>query len=179
VIDIEIKIENLDHVVATLSAMPERVEAEIVASVEMLTGQLKARIIERLTSGNPLFSRSGRLVGSVQSRVEVGFGEVSGEVSVGPTPYARVQEYGGKAAYDIVPVNARVLAFLSGGKALASVLASGKMALSDTVFAMRVHHPPLPERSYARASLADLRPAIFAELKAAVARGVASGGSNA
>jgi len=61
---------------------------------------------------------------------------------------------------------------------LASVLASGKLAASETIFAQHVHHPPLPERSYARASLADMRGAIFAGLKAAVARGTASGGRN-
>ena len=178
-IDLEIKIEGLERAVDNVSAIPDRVEAELVASVEMLTGKLKARILERLTSGNPLFSRSGRLAASVKDTVTVGFGEVVGEVSTGPTPYARVQEYGGRAAYDIVPVNARVLAFAAGPKALASVLASGKLAVGGTVFATRVHHPPLPERSYARASLADLRPAIFAELKDAVARGTASGGRNA
>src|SRR5271170_4509742 len=57
-LDLTIRVEHLDSVVAYLDAMPGRVQAEIVASIEMLTGQLRARVIERLTGGNPLYSRS-------------------------------------------------------------------------------------------------------------------------
>jgi phage gpG-like protein len=66
--------------------------------------------------------------------------------------YAAIQEYGGKtSAHEILPVKAQALAFVIGGVQR---------------FARRVEHPGslIPERSYLRSSLEDMKGEILAAL---------------
>ena len=83
-------------------------------------------------SGGVLQSRSGKLLNTVmQTPAQVSGEEVYGSVQAGgeEAPYGIYFEEGGTHAYEIVPVNARVLAFVSGGQ---------------QIFARMVHHPPIP-----------------------------------
>ena len=71
--------------------------------------------------------------------------------------YAAIQEYGGKtSAHEILPVKGDVLAFVVGG---------------GQHFARRVEHPGslIPERSYLRSSLDDMKDEILAALADAAA----------
>ncbi len=77
---------------------------------------------------------------------------VASVASEGDVKYAAIQEYGGKtSAHEILPVKAQALAFVVGGAQL---------------FARRVEHPGslIPERSYLRSSLDDMRDEILAAL---------------
>ncbi len=70
-------------------------------------------------------------------------------------PYAAIYEYGGQTApHEIRPVNARALHFMAGG---------------GDVFAMVVHHPgsKIPQRSYMRSSLAELRDKLLMNMERA------------
>ena len=72
-------------------------------------------------------------------------------------PYARIQEFGGRtAAHEIVAIKAKALAFVADGKAC---------------FAKSVHHPGsvIPERSFMRSALDDMRGEIVGGLKSSVA----------
>ena len=87
-------------------------------------------------------TRQTRVVGKVAS---------SGDVK-----YAGIHEFGGKTpAHDIYPDKAKALAFMIGGK---------------QVFAKVVHHPgsQMPERSFLRSSLSDMRQEILDGLEFAV-----------
>jgi len=103
-----------------------------------LREQVKTNIIARFASQGPLYQ-------AVQSEViEDGQG-ITGRVFIDDVVYAAAQEYGAWIPpHEIVPRVASVLAFQAGGR---------------TVFAKRVQFPGayLPERSYARLALVQLR----------------------
>jgi phage gpG-like protein len=129
--------------------------AAVADASAALADQLYA-LVEAKLSGEVLQSRTGALAASVEvegpALADAG---VLTSVSAG-TRYAAIQEYGGVTApHDILPSRARALAFVMGGR---------------QVFAARVHHPGshIPERSYLRASLAEMAPAIEAGMRAAV-----------
>lgn len=120
-----------------------------------LEGHIKA---DKL-SGQVLNVRTGNLRRSIFSGVEDDgdtieiWAKQSGDVK-----YGAIHEFGGKtAAHDILPVKAKALHFIMGGK---------------DVFAKIVHHPGsvMPERSYMRSSLEDMKDTIIAGLKDAVLR---------
>lgn len=98
-------------------------------------------------SGDVLQARTGALRASLRAEVTETAGGFAALVwSDGSVRYARIQEYGGRIAVpEIVPKNAKSLAFVYGGR---------------MVFAKRAaaHVVVLPERSYMRASLAEFAP---------------------
>ena len=110
-------------------------------------------------SGAVLNSRSGALRDSIVASVSADAdGVVASVGSVGDVKYAAIQEYGGKtSAHEILPVKAQALAFVAGGAQR---------------FARRVEHPGslIPERSYLRSSLDEMRDEILAALAEAAAR---------
>lgn len=83
-------------------------------------------------SGGVLQTRSGALLGSVRKEpAQVSGDEVVGAVTAGgdEAPYGIYFEEGGTSEYEIVPINARVLAWMGEGRMM---------------FAKRVIHPPTP-----------------------------------
>lgn len=97
----------------------------------------------------------GRLRSSINERVEISSMAIVGKVGIDgkKVPYAAIHEYGGTIpAHDIMPVNAQALAFMWHGK---------QMILK------KVHIPDviMPERSYLRSSLADMKEEIIMRLK--------------
>ena len=140
--------------VARLSSMPTQVAAALRSKIEVLTIQLQAHIVRDKLHGQVLHQRSGQLARSIQRRVDATVLAVYGFVfSAGDVKYAGIHEFGGKTpAHDIYPKKAQALAFAMGGK---------------TVFAKVVHHPgsQMPERSFMRSSLADMKGDITEQLK--------------
>ena len=125
--------------------------------VSLLMLKLQAHIVTEHLSGRPpgLNQISGRLAGSIRAIPS----EIQGEQIVGsvegaggPAWYGAVHEFGGTRAYQILPVNAKALRFEVGGR---------------VVFAKSVNHPPLPERSFMRSSLVEMRDEIVASLQQA------------
>ena len=110
-------------------------------------------------SGQVLHVRTGNLRRSIFSGVDDSGDEITiWAKQSGDVKYGAIHEFGGKtAAHDILPVKAKALHFIMGGK---------------DVFARIVHHPGsvMPARSYMRSSLADMKDAIIAGLKDAVVR---------
>ena len=134
---------------ATMSA---RVHAKMVAAQVRIGARLVAYIRGvKLSSGNPLNTRSGKLSDSIGSDTEDSGSYVSTTVFSEGTAYGRIQEYGG----DVFPVNARSLVFSIDGR---------------TIFAQHVH---IPARSYLRSALAENKASINAALKRAVRDAVA------
>lgn len=150
------------ELIAKLGAMPNRVHQELVKKVTALRLQLEAKIKGDKLSGQVLNVVTGALRRSIFSATDdEGSAGVWGRAaSAGDVKYAAIHEFGGKtSAHEIVPDKAKVLAFMVGGK---------------QVFAARVHHPgsQMPERSFMRSSLGDMRVEIVDGLKEAVREGL-------
>ena len=133
--------------VANFRVLKERVHAGVRDAVTSGAARLVALVQAKL-SGELLQPRSGRLRASIRAEI----GETSARIS-SDAPYTRVQEYGGRIAVpEIVPVNAKTLAFAYGGK---------------LVFAKRVaaHTVDIPERSYMRSSLSEFEAGFLSDIR--------------
>lgn len=129
-----------------------------------LRDRVKANIVERFHSVGPLYE------GVKAEHIETP-GSVTERVYIDDVPYAAIQEYGGKTAPHVIePVNARTLAFMVGGP-LGFSSGGGSNAL---VFAKKVNHPGsnIPERSYARLALVQMRAPFEGGIRAAVGEGL-------
>lgn len=147
-------------VIQKLSRLPDKMRGVLTKKVNALTLKLQARVQAKL-SDDVLHVRTGNLRRSIHSVVESGGTSITGQVSSsGDVKYAGIQEYGGKTpAHDILPDKAKALAFMVGGK---------------QVFAAVVHHPGsnIPERSYLRSSLAEMKEEIREGISEAVKEGL-------
>ena len=150
------------EVVARLSAMPGNLRQGLARTITKLELQLVA-LVKRKLSGEVLQIRSGRLRNSITGRVQQSATSVIATVST-DVPYAKFQEEGVPHSWEIRPRSARALAFDVAG----AQRRGGSHILSETIFAMRVVHPPLPARSFMASSLHEMEPLIRAELEAAV-----------
>ena len=145
------------ELIARLCAMPSKVHEALLRKMTELDLNLEAKVKDKL-SGQVLNVRTGALRRSIFGTVQGTPVSVVGKVaSSGDVKYAAIHEFGGTTApHDILPNKASVLAFMMGGK---------------KVFAKIVHHPgsKMPERSFLRSSLGDMKDEIIAGLSAAVA----------
>lgn len=145
---------------ARLDAMPDRVRARLERAVYTLAEKLRSHIVRDKLLGQVLNRRSGRLGQSIQQKVESTGTSITGTVySAGDVKYAAIHEFGGHiSAREIVARNAKSLAFVMGGK---------------QVFAKRVQWPgaTMPERSFMRSSLADMKEEIVQGMTLAVQEG--------
>lgn len=152
---------NDSAILARLDAMPAEVHAALLRKVTALDLQLEAKVKNKL-SNDVLQVRTGNLRRSIFSSVDDSPTAVIGKVaSSGDVKYAGIQEFGGTTPpHDILPSKAKALHFMAGGK---------------EIFAKVVHHPGshIPERSYLRSSLADMKDAIVEGMTEAVRSGVA------
>lgn len=148
------------ELLARLSAMPDKVRTALVRKVTTLALKLEAKVKGKL-SGQVLHVRTGALRRSIFHEVDQSTTAVTGKVaSSGDVKYAAIHEFGGTTkAHIIEPVKAKALAFMMGGK---------------QVFARRVNHPGsrIPERSFLRSSMRDMREEITVGLQEAVREGL-------
>jgi phage gpG-like protein len=153
-----LELDGLDDASARLEAYPAALAAALDAKAAELAEALVDLIQNDKLSGGVLNMRSGALRDSIAAEISADpDGLVASVGSEGDVKYAAIQEYGGKTgAHEILPVKARALAFVAGGVQR---------------FARRVEHPGslIPERSYMRSSLDDMRDEILAALADAAA----------
>ena len=168
--DLRYEFTGTNRLVAYLRDLPDQAKGRVAGIVETMVLKIRQAAYEKL-SGPVLALGSGKLRSSLKSEVTSDGAGTMGRLLVAGVPYARIQEYGGRTSpHDILPVNAKALAFMSPGK-----LPISKPGSSSMVFAKVVHHPGslMPERSYLRAALAENRAEFLARLK-----GIAGGNSN-
>ncbi|MGD0867882.1 MAG: hypothetical protein ABSA49_20290 [Rhizomicrobium sp.] len=152
---IEIQVDAA-RAAAKLAALPDKVRTGVRQAVQAGALSLLSKAQQKV-SGDVLQVRSGSLLSSLR---ETGLSESADAISDGVAialKYARIQEYGGRIEIpEIVPVNARALAFEYGGK---------------VVFAMKAaaHVIEIPEHSFLRSSLAEIAPTILDEIRKVVA----------
>lgn len=143
-----------------LTAMPGRVRASLYRKATALAVQL-ANLVRQKLSGQVLNVRTGNLRASIFEDVQQTSTAVTGKVgSSGDVKYAGIHEYGGTIpAHEIVPNKAQALAFIWQGK---------------QQFFKRVQIPDvhMPERSYLRSSLSEMKQQIVEGLREAVLEGL-------
>jgi len=138
-----LQLSVLDNYSATLATMPERIRDALSGKANALAAALQAKIQQKL-SGAVLNQKSGALARSIAATVDDSSANVSVSIAAADIKYAAIHEFGGIIPpHEIVPDKAKALAFVVGGK---------------QVFAARVNLPAIamPERSYMRASLAEM-----------------------
>jgi phage gpG-like protein len=140
-------------VTAKFNVMPEKTRLGVERTIYVLVQKLRSKIVREKLMGQVLNRRTGRLGQSIQDKVSSDANSITGIVySSGDVKYARIHEYGGKtAAHIIEPKKAQALYF-------------------NGTFAKKVNHPGsnIPERSYMRSSLAEMREEIAARLRQSV-----------
>jgi phage gpG-like protein len=161
----KIELKGDAALIARIDATPPALRTELTKAVTASVLQLEAYIKNEKLSGQVLHVVSGDLRRSVHAVLPVtqtATGVIGKVAQSGDVKYGAIHEFGGMTKpHDIVATKAKALSFMMNGK---------------QVFFKSVHHPgsKMPERSYMRSSLADLRDVIVARLKAAAVRGVST-----
>lgn len=149
------------ELIARLDAMPSRLQAALRRKVTELALKLEHKVKTGKLMGQVLNRRTGKLARSIQNKVEASSAGVIGKVySSGDVKYAAIHEFGGKTPPHVIePKKAQALAFVINGK---------------QAFFRRVNHPGsnMPERSFLRSSLTEMRPAIVQGLHETVVEAV-------
>jgi phage gpG-like protein len=142
-----------ERAIAEFDALPGKVRASARDAVAE-DGARLVSIVQAKLSGDVLQSRSGALLRSIKAETNEDADGVGVRVfSDGSVPYARIQEYGGRIAVpQIVPVEAKALAFAYGGR-----MVFAKSAAAHVV--------DIPERSYMRSSLDEFAAAFVADIR--------------
>jgi phage gpG-like protein len=152
---LSLAVDGAEALRARLDAYPAGLSDALAAKAQELADALADKVKYDKLAGGVLNSRSGALAASIAAEVSSDGEDVAVTVgSFGDVKYAAIQEYGGKTgAHEILPDKASVLAFVADGA---------------TRFARRVEHPgsQIPERSYLRSSLEEMRAEIVAALAA-------------
>jgi hypothetical protein len=143
----------LEHLNSTAALLEEAIRVRI----DEQNAELQSVIVSEKLAGEILQRRTGNLADTVHvvpaqndGSVITGYVEAGGSSAI----YAQFQEYGTTRWYDIFPVNKQSLAFQIAGK---------------LIFAKKVHHPPILERSFMRSTQTERQPEMTANLQAAVA----------
>jgi phage gpG-like protein len=152
-----LEVRGLDETSARLDAYPAALQAALGAKATELATAL-ADLVKNKLSGAVLNTSSGALRDSIAASITADSHSVLASVgSEGDVKYAAIQEYGGKTgAHEILPVKGDVLAFVAG---------------DGQHFARRIEHPGsvIPERSYLRSSLEDMKDEILSALASTAA----------
>ncbi|HEV7480445.1 MAG TPA: hypothetical protein VGO05_09225 [Roseiarcus sp.] len=152
-----LEVRGLDETSARFDAYPAALQAALGAKATELATAL-ADLVKNKLSGAVLNTSSGTLRDSIAASVTADSDRVLASVgSEGDVKYAAIQEYGGKtSAHEILPVKGDVLAFVAG---------------DGQHFARRIEHPGsvIPERSYLRSSLEDMKDEILSALASTAA----------
>ena len=145
-----------------LRALPDGIRSRVVDSIGRLTLRLQRKVMQEKLTGQVLKVRTGTLRRSIDQRLVTDQSAVSGIVSTN-VGYGKAHEYGFQG-----PVT--VKEHLRLGKQ-----AFGKDLKYPVWATVKAHtmNQNLPERSFLRSALADMRPEIMAELDRAIAEGVA------
>lgn len=156
---LNIQISGDQALIARLQAMPDAVRKKLLAKVTSLAFQLERKIKGDKLSGQVLNVRTGKLRASIHSSAEQNETSTIGKAaSSGDVKYAAIHEFGGTINIPEIVARGKALAFMQ----------NGKMAFYKKVAA---HTVTMPERSFMRSSLADMKDQIIQEMTEAVREG--------
>lgn len=139
------------------ATLPERLRNRIRTTVSVLAEKLRTHIVRDKLAGQVLNKRTGALARSIQWKTEETGSGIQGVVySAGDVKYAAIHEYSGRTPPHVIEAkNKLALTFMQNGK---------------QVFYKRVNHPGsvMPERSFMRSALSDMRQEIIDAMQRAV-----------
>ena len=138
----EVIVTGNNELTLKMAAMPETLRANLLTGMEKVTTQLQDRVSRKLL-GEVLNRRTGRLYKSIGKEVTVENTLITGRVFTTGVPYAKIHEYGG---------------------AVKTRLGRGAHPPRRPGFAVAI----MPERSYMRSSLRNLRAEIIQQLSKSV-----------
>lgn len=142
-------------------ALPDGIRSSITDSIGRLVLRLQRKVMQDKLSGQALKVRTGTLRRSIDQRLVTDSDSVSGIVSTN-VKYGKAHEYGSNKT---VTVREHLrLVKKAWGKEL-------KHPVWATVKAHSMKQN-LPERSFLRSALADMKPEIIADLNKAAAEGI-------
>lgn len=156
---LKIELKGDQVLLERIDARPEGMRRALTREVTAIILELERHIKADKLSGQVLHVRSGDLRRSVHSVLPVTqtpTGVVGQVAQSGDVKYGRIHEFGGKTPAHIIEAKkGEALAFMWRGK---------------QVFFKKVNHPgsTMPERSYMRSGLADMRSEITLRLRAVV-----------
>jgi len=157
---LSVQVSGDTELIERIGKMPSGVHNALLRKITALAIEMQRKIRVDKLSGQVLNKRTGALQSSIFQEVSDERTAIIATVSAGKdVPYAAIHEYGGVTKpHDIYPKNAKALHFFIGGK---------------EVFAKVVHHPgsKMPERSYMRSTLADMKQEIIDGMTDAVRQG--------
>ncbi len=149
-----------ENVSPFLRGIPPKIEEQLKIEVEALAIKLTRKVKEEKLSGQELKNRIGALRASINYKIQNGYRAFYGIVGTNKQ-YAAVHEYG----FDGI-VNVR--SFLR-----MLVKAFGKQLLNPVQVTVGAHtrHMIMPERSFLRSSLREMKPEVLKRLAEAIRKG--------
>ena len=147
--------------IAKLQNFAPRLRDQILNSTRRLEFMMVAKVKGKL-SGEVLKNRTNHLRGSIHGEVNDLGDKIEGITGTNVV-YAHIHEYGGVTPPHIIEAkNAMALHFFMGGREM---------------FLKRVNHPgsKIPERSFLRSSLREMRPTIINEYEKSVSKAAQHG----
>lgn len=148
--------EGGDREIRKVQSFAGALHDELLTSVSQLGNALLLRVRQKL-SGPVLKAPTGNLKGATNLQITDSADAITASVgvSLGTIPYARIHEYGGV----ILPKNGPYLVFKTADGAW-----------------HKVKSVTMPERSYLRSSLNEMRPTIAGEIQNACKRAASASG---
>jgi hypothetical protein len=137
-----------------LAQKPELFIEAVARKVRKFVLMLQRKIVDEKLQGQVLQLRSGKLSRSIKAMPVMVEGDVvTGDVEgAGPSAtYGVYAEEGGQRSYIIEPKSKKALGFIAAGGA--------------KIFARRVVHPPIKQRSFMRSSLDEMTNQIVSDLR--------------
>lgn len=160
---IRMQLDNAQETIESLQKKGEQVSEAVTTQMNRSLLQLQRHIIREHLSAPPgpsktmLHQRTGKLIQSIRiAQAQQTADGIEGEVQAGGGPawYARQHEYGGSWT---IPAHEAVRRIFKKGKIIGA-----------TTFSVKEHAVNMPERSFMRASLAEMKDTIVAAMTEAV-----------
>jgi hypothetical protein len=148
------------RVLERLSALPDAVNSGLLRAITRLGIELQRDVQQNKLSGQVLRSRTGSLRSSIDLRIDQNGGAITASV-FSDSRHAGAQEYGFAGTVSVRASLRRITE------------AFGRPIAGKTINVRSYNRRmDLPERSFLRSALEDIRPAIREEVEAALAEAV-------
>lgn len=166
---LNVTVTGAEEVAAHFGKLSDEARAKVYAKVLGLAVQVmnKAKV---KVSGEVLNVKTGQLRANIKSDAEDANGTIVGRIFVtANVRYAAIHEFGG------IINHPGGTAYLIDPKTGVAKWISNKDALSDKLPRTKPHKIPMPERSYLRSSLGEMKDQILSELSATVSAAMKDG----
>lgn len=166
---LQVTVTGAEEVAAHFGKISAEARAKVYAKVFALALAVAAKAKQKV-SGEVLNVRTGQLRANIFADAQDTGGAIEGKIYVGANvKYAAIHEFGG------VIKHPGGTAYLIDPKSGMAKWISNKESIADTLPRTKPHDIPMPERSYLRSSLGEMKAEILAELADTVAQAMKEG----